>query len=77
LYQGPLRDSKGEIILDSTGNETIVDLVIAVKLEPILVGDVEDCDAPADEINRDRQGAALTYMLFFGCVILGWRRFKF
>jgi hypothetical protein len=77
LYQGPLRDSKGEIILDSTGNETIVDLVIAVKLEPILVGEVEDCDAPADEINRDRQGAALTYMLFFGCMIIGWRRFKF
>jgi hypothetical protein len=76
LYKGPQRDSRGEVIIDSTGNETIVDLVVAVKLEPITGGEVENCDAPADEINRARQGASVSWMLAFGFVLLGWRRFK-
>jgi hypothetical protein len=76
LYKGPLRDSRGEIIIDSAGSETIVDLVVAVKLMPIIGGEVESCDAEADEINRDRQGASLNWMLAFGLVLLGWRRIK-
>jgi hypothetical protein len=76
LYQGPARDSRGEIIIDSTGSETIVDLVVAVKLEPIAGGQAEDCDAPADDINRERQGASVSWLLAFGLVVLGWRRFK-
>ena len=35
LYKGPARDSSGNVIIDSSGSETIVDLVVAVKLEPI------------------------------------------
>jgi hypothetical protein len=76
LYRGPQRDSRGEVIIDSTGNETIVDLVVAVKLEPITGGEVENCDTPADELNRERKGASVTWMLAFGLVLLGWRRFK-
>jgi hypothetical protein len=76
LYQGPSRDSRGEIIIDSSGNEVIVDLVVAVKLMPIVGGEAAKCDAPADEINRERQGASITWMLAFGFIFLGWRRFK-
>jgi hypothetical protein len=76
LYQGPARDSRGEIITDSTGNETIIDLVVSVKLEPIAGGQIENCDAPADDINRDRQGASVSWILAFGLVVLGWRRLK-
>ncbi|MFT6778750.1 MAG: hypothetical protein ACJAV1_002692 [Paraglaciecola sp.] len=75
LYKGPLRDSRGEIILDSAGNESIVDLVSAVKLEPIEGGEIENCEI-ADEINKDRQAASVTWMLALGMVLLGWRRYK-
>lgn len=76
LYQGPSRDSRGEVIIDSTGSENIVDLVVAVKLEPIAGGQAENCAAPADDINRERQGASVSWILAFGLVVLGWRRFK-
>jgi hypothetical protein len=77
LYEGPARDSSGEIILDSTGSEVLIDLVTAVKLEPIIGGEIENCDSAAeDEINRDRQGASVNWMLGFGLLLLGWRRFK-
>jgi hypothetical protein len=76
LYQGPAKDSRGEVRLDSTGSETIIDLVVAVKLEPITGGEVENCDTPADDANRDRQGASVSWIFLFGLGILGWRRFK-
>jgi hypothetical protein len=76
LYQGPAKDSRGEVILDSTGSETIIDLVMAVKLEPITGGEVENCVAPADELNRERKGASVTWMLAFALVLLAWRRVK-
>jgi len=76
LYKGPARDSMGDIILDSTGSEIIVDLVVAVKLEPITGGLDETCDTPSDGVNRDRQGASVTWILGFGLILLGWRRFR-
>jgi hypothetical protein len=75
LYRGPARDSMGEIILDSTGNEIIIDLVSAVKLEPIAGGEIENCEI-VDELNKERQGASVTWMLAFGFILLGWRRSK-
>ena len=75
LYKGPARDSRGEIILDSAGNEIIVDLVSAVKLEPIAGGEIENCEI-TDEVNKQRQGASVTWMLALGMVLLGWRRYK-
>jgi hypothetical protein len=76
LYQGPSKDSMGDIILDSSGNEIIIDRVAAVKLVPILGGEVENCGEASDEINRERQGASVSWLLAFGFVLLGWRRFK-
>jgi hypothetical protein len=76
LYNGPARDSSGDVIIDSTGSEIIVDLVVAVKLEPIIGGIDEKCDAPPSQINRERQGASLYWLLGLGCVLLGCRRLK-
>jgi hypothetical protein len=76
LYSGSARDSRGEILLDSTGNEIQVELVTAVKLELIPGGEIDKCDSIVDEINRERQGASVTWMLGLGALFLGWRRFK-
>jgi uncharacterized membrane protein len=76
LYQGPSKDSMGDVILDSSGSEIIIDRVVAVKLVPILGGEVENCGEASDEINRERQGASVSWLLAFGFVLLGWRRFK-
>lgn len=76
LYQGPARDSYGEVIIDSTGSEVMVDIVAAVKLEPIAGGEVENCDAPADEVNRERQGAGISSLMLLGLTLLGWRRLR-
>lgn len=75
LYQGPSRDSRGEIILDSAGNEVLVDLVTSVKLEPIVGGEIESCEV-IDDVNRERQGASLGWVIGFGLLILGFRRFR-
>ena len=76
LYKGPARDSSGNVIIDSSGSETIVDLVVAVKLEPIIDGLVEECDIPSNQINRERQGASLFWILGLGFALLSWRRFQ-
>jgi hypothetical protein len=75
LYQAPAKNSRGEVILDSEGNEIIVDLVAAIKLEPIVGGEIENCEV-VDDLNRDRQGASISWILAFGFVLLGWRRYK-
>jgi hypothetical protein len=75
LYRGPSRDSMGEVILDSAGSEVIVDLVTAIKLVPIVGGEIESCDTP-DEINKERQGASVTWILGFSLLLLSWRRSK-
>ncbi|MGS2720137.1 DUF3466 family protein [Paraglaciecola aestuariivivens] len=76
LYQGPKRNSRGEIFLDSDGNQVIVDIVTAVKLEPIAGGEIEDCTSAEDDINRERQGASVSWILGLGLVLLFTRRFK-
>jgi uncharacterized membrane protein len=76
LYQGPARDSRGEVILDSAGSETQVDLVTAVKLELIPGGEIDNCNEVVDGINRERQGASISWMLGLGLILLSWRRFK-
>jgi hypothetical protein len=75
LYKGPSKDSRGEIVLDSDGNEIIIDLIKVIKLVPIEGGEVESCEI-VDEVNRERQGASVTWVLGLGLLIFGWRRFK-
>jgi hypothetical protein len=76
LYQGSARDSRGELILDSAGSEIQVDLVTAVKLELIPGGEIDNCNEVVDGINRERQGASISWMLGLGLILLSWRRFK-
>jgi hypothetical protein len=76
LYQDVRRNSRGEIFLDEDGNQLMEDKVVAVKLEPIVDGQVEVCAAPGDDINRERQGASAYWLLSFGLLLLFWRRFR-
>ncbi|WP_299074353.1 DUF3466 family protein [uncultured Paraglaciecola sp.] len=77
LYKGPSRDLTGEVILDDDGNQVLVDLVKAVKLVPISGGELESCEEPVDEINRDRQGATATWLIGLGLLLLTYRRKTF
>ncbi|MEP0354967.1 DUF3466 family protein [Paraglaciecola sp.] len=74
LYLAPLRDSRGELVIDSAGNEVLVDTVAAVKLIPIEGGDVDICEVPQEEVVRPRQGASISWLLLFSGMLLMWRR---
>ncbi|MFT2090846.1 DUF3466 family protein [Paraglaciecola sp. 2405UD69-4] len=74
LYLQPARDSRGELILDSGGNEILVDKIAAVKLVPIEGGEIETCEVPIEEIARPRQGASLGWLIMFSGLLLLWRR---
>jgi uncharacterized membrane protein len=76
LYQGPTRNSRGEIFLDESGEEVIIDLIRVVKLVPVVGGAIEDCGEPIDEINRDRQGAGISWLLLLCISLFGLRRFR-
>lgn len=73
IVKQPKRDSKGEIVLDRSGNIEQVDTLVAVVIER-TDGEIEDCTRNEDKV--ERQGASMNYLLallgFFG---LG-RRFK-
>lgn len=62
----PQRDILGEIILDENGEQTLVDRVFAVKLEPISGGVIDDC-GETDE-TFERTGASLSSLFF---ILLG------
>ncbi|MEP1553134.1 MAG: DUF3466 family protein [Paraglaciecola sp.] len=74
LYQAPLRDSRGELVIDSGGNEILVDTVGAVKLIPIEGGEADTCEVPKDEVIMPRQGASISWLLLFSGMWLMWRR---
>ncbi|MEP4099069.1 DUF3466 family protein, partial [Paraglaciecola sp.] len=74
LYQAPLRDSRGELVIDSGGNEILVDTVGAVKLIPIEGGEADTCEVPEDEVAMPRQGASISWLLLFSGMWLMWRR---
>jgi len=66
------RDLYGDPILDSVGNPVTTEVTVAVKLEPIANGEVEDC--ATEQTDYERQGGGFS----FGAVLLGtllwWRR---
>jgi hypothetical protein len=76
LYQDAARDERGELILDSSGSEVLIDYVAAVKLTPIEGGEIDNCEETVDLLNRERQGASITWLLSFGLIALVYRRFK-
>ncbi len=73
LINVPLRDAKGEIMLDSDGNQLMEDVPRAVVLKPTS-GEVEDCSATETKVVR--QGASFNWLfLAFGFIFAGKRRF--
>jgi len=54
------RDTKGDVVIDSTGQEEFESVVVAVKLVPIA-GEVETCPTQASE-TYERQGATFGFL---------------
>jgi len=54
------RDKKGDVVIDSTGQEEFESVVVAVKLVPID-GDIEKCPTQASE-TYERQGASFGFL---------------
>jgi hypothetical protein len=48
----------GEDIIDSQGETTLVDSIVAVKLSPIANGSIEECEPDEDDLPNERQGAS-------------------
>jgi hypothetical protein len=61
VVKGPARNIKGEIVLDDLGAQTLIDYVVAVKLEPIAGGSIDNCDVYEEE--EVRQGAGMSWLL--------------
>lgn len=80
LVRVPSKNILGETILDSNGDEVLIDKVISVRLEPIVGGTVEDCDVaePGEDINEgndsDRKGAGFGILSLLGLVVVAIRR---
>ena len=81
LVNEQARKPNGDLVVDSDGEPVMIDRVIAVRLNPIPNGVIEDCSSGNnDSINKERQGASVS--LFSGglliCVLLSklvfWRR---
>ena len=73
VKKGPARNILGEIVLDSDGVEVQTDIVVAVKLKPVSGGSVEQCEV-IDTVNRDRQGAGVSWLLGLALLVFGFRR---
>lgn len=71
LIRVPRRDSKGVLMLDDKGEQLFEDVVRAVTLEPIA-GEVEDCSAVEEKV--ERQGAGLGLSSIFLLALVGLRR---
>lgn len=71
LIRVPRRDSKGELMLDAQGEQLFEDVVRAVTLKPIA-GEVEDCNAVEDKIERQGAGLGLTSLILL--MFAGLRR---
>ncbi|MCF2947135.1 DUF3466 family protein [Paraglaciecola aquimarina] len=76
LIQAPLRNVRGDLLLNDDGTEILRDQVVAVKLEPIVGGTIDDCEGPETGENRERQGASLIWLLPLSLGLLLVRRRK-
>lgn len=74
LVSRPLKNIRGEIILDELGGYTLVDTIVAVKLLPISGGSIDNCDVYEEELVR--QGASMPLTLTFGVFLLCLFRFR-
>jgi len=66
------RDAKGDIVIDSTGQEEFESVVVAVKLVPIE-GDIEKCPTQAAD-TYERQGASFGFLSVLLLPLVAFRR---
>tara|TARA_R110000737_G_scaffold1598_11_gene4795 strand:- start:18863 stop:20638 length:1776 start_codon:yes stop_codon:yes gene_type:complete len=71
LIRVPRRDAKGVLMVDEQGNQLLEDVVRAVTLKAIN-GEIEDCSAVKEKI--ERQGAGLGLSSLFLLIFVGLRR---
>ncbi|HSG53147.1 MAG TPA: DUF3466 family protein, partial [Rheinheimera sp.] len=66
------RDVYGNVLLDNTGNPVMAEVAVAVKLEPVANGEIEDCST--EETDYERQGGSVGFGLLSLSALLWWRR---
>jgi hypothetical protein len=75
LVKRAVRNIQGEIVYDSLGAQTEAYQVVAVKLEPISGGSVDNCDVYVEE-QEVRQGAGLSWLLMLFGFAFSLRRVR-
>ncbi|WP_394176923.1 DUF3466 family protein [Thalassotalea litorea] len=73
LMKQPLRDAKGELVYDDSGNEILEDVFRAVYLRPIA-GEIEDCGDEDDKVERKGAGLNLFWLAGLGLLTFIRRR---
>lgn len=75
LIRAPAQNILGQNIVDDNGDEVLIDKLVAVRLEPIAGGTIDDCEVDPDDLqNNDRQGAGFGILSLLTLVLVGWRR---
>ncbi|AWL11903.1 hypothetical protein HMF8227_01428 [Saliniradius amylolyticus] len=74
VVEKPKRNIAGEIEQDEQGNDIIESTVIAVKLNPVPGGDIEDCSDSEEKF--ERQAGGLSWLLLGMLGLIGWRRYR-
>jgi hypothetical protein len=67
------RDLKGEVVKDSLGNVLKEEIAIAVQLNPIANGTIDNCGATADQ-TYERKGASFSLFGLLALLPLAWCR---
>ncbi|TLU66231.1 DUF3466 family protein [Thalassotalea litorea] len=73
LVKEPLRDAKGELVVDDSGNPIEEDVFRAVYLRPIE-GEIEDCGEEDNKVERKGAGLNLLWLAGLGLLTLFRRR---
>jgi hypothetical protein len=78
LVNEQARNPNGDLVVDSDGEPVMVDRVIAVRLNPIPNGIIEDCSNAEEETVIERQGASVSVLTgsLFVVALLGKLLFR-
>ena len=73
--RAPAQNIFGQNIVDGNGDEVLTDKVVAVRLEPIIGGTIDECEPdPDEEASNERKGAGLGFLNILALLFVGWRR---
>ncbi|MFQ3196933.1 MAG: putative membrane protein [Paraglaciecola sp.] len=65
----------GHNIVDDNGDDILTDKVVAVRLEPVIGGTIDECEADADDLaSNTRKGAGFGFLNILALLLVGWRR---